>query len=369
MKSINRAISLGMGLAVLLSSFSAIASPTLARPETPPPMPTKLPGLVARRIKLDLARRVNVPASELRVVSTAVASWSNDCLDLAYIDESCQPKRIQGWNIFIREGETFNGWQYRSDRTGRRLRLDLNSQSGQSNFSTNLSRKLLHTASEQLQQPITSLRIGNIESVAWENGCLGIIDLKTACTQSLIPGFRAIVRNESKEWVYHLSADGSQIIRNTIASDPEGKVRVFLTNKQSIDMWFSAMPDLDSQTIFQSQYRNWPENYVTTTALTADGSITVTHTDLAPEIDVSSLVEQSKITGEEVAKFQSLLEQHNFSRFDQIGYHTEFPVGFGGIYVVRGAGASVELFHAETEELPDSLQPIVEAWEAITAQI
>lgn len=376
---INRAVGFGMGLAVVLNSFSAMANPlqgriavpltsshNLTRPATPPPMPTELPGLVARRIKRDLASRVNVPISRLKIGSTYVADWSNDCLELAYLDETCQQKNIQGWQVFIRDGDTFHGWMYRTDRTGRRLRLDLRSQSGHSNFSAELSQKLLHKASEQLQQPISNLSIGNIRAVTWEHECLGITESDTSCAQTTIPGFRAIVRNGPKEWVYHLSADGSQIVRNITASDSEGKVLVLLMNERVMDDLFNAIPKTDSQVIFQGLYRSLLSGYILTTTLTADGNVTTIHTSLGPDIDVSSPYDQSQISSEDVATFQALLEQHNFSRFDQIGYHTEDSVAFEGTYVITGAGASVELSHWETSELPEDLQPIVEAWEKIT---
>lgn len=370
---INRAAGFGIGLAVVLSGFSSITAPlpsanNLTRPETPPPMPAELPGLVARRIKLDLAKRVNVPIGRLNIYYADAANWSDDCLELAYLDEVCQPRDIQGWEVLVREGETFNAWGYRSDRTGRRLRLNLRSQSGQSNFSSELSQKLLHTASEQLLHPIEQLSIGDIEAVTWNDSCFDISHSDVRCTQTIISGFRAIVTDGSKEWVYHLSADGSQIVHNTIASDLEGKVRVFLTSEREIDGLFNAMPKPNSRTIFQSQYRSWPDNYIVTIALAADGKVTTTHTDLAPETDVSSLVDQHQISIEDVAAFQTLLEQQSFSSFDQVGYYTDSLVAFEGTHVITGMGAIVELFHAETYELPQNFQPIVDAWEEISLQ-
>ncbi|MFK8183882.1 MAG: hypothetical protein AB8B99_10955 [Phormidesmis sp.] len=95
-------------------------------------------------------------------------------------------------------------------------------------FSIELSQKLLHKASERLQQPINNLSIGDIQAVTWEDGCLGISAADTLCTQATMPGFRAVVINESKKWVYHLSADGDQMVRNTAASDSEGKTTISL---------------------------------------------------------------------------------------------------------------------------------------------
>lgn len=364
---INRAASFGIGLAVVLSGFSAIAAPlsparNLSRPTSPPPMPTELPELVARRIKLDLARRINVPVRRLSIYTSSVASWSNDCLELAYMNEDCQPKNIQGWNVFVRDGDTFYIWSYRTDRTGRRLRLDLGSQSRQSNFSTELSQQLLHTASEQLQQPISNLNIGSIQAITWDNECLALTEPGISCMQTTVPGFRAIVRNDSREWIYHLSADGSQIVRNVTASDSTGSVIVTFMNASS-----STAPDLNSQTIFQNYYRDWAGDNKTTTALTADGQVTTTYTTFSSGEEISSWSEQSQISREEAAAFQMLLEQHNFSSFAQIQYHTDAPVAFGGTRIITGAGASVELFHSETWELPEDLQRIMEAWESITS--
>ena len=361
---INRAASFGIGLAVVLSSFSALASPlSLMPPETPPPMPTELPGLVSRRIQLDLARRVNVPASQLQIIGTTAASWSDNCLELAFLDESCQQKEIQGWIVLVQEAGTSSFWRYRTDRTGGRLRLDLSSQPGHSNFSAELSQKLLHAASEQLLQPVSELSVGAVQAVAWKDSCLDITESDLSCTQVTIPGFRANVRAGSKDWVYHLSADGSQIARNIVASDAEGKVGIsFIDDERLID----TPSPTDSSVIFQGQYLSWLENNIRTTTLSSDGTVTFTMTSPDPNIDEPSGNVQVQISPEEVAAFQTLLARHNFSSFDQIGYHTDSAVVFEGTYTVTGLGASVGLSHSDTGELPEGLQQIVEAWEKIS---
>ncbi|MGD1897732.1 MAG: hypothetical protein ACFB16_12360 [Phormidesmis sp.] len=330
-------------------------SHNLAPLETPPPMPTELPGLVSRRIKRDLSRRINVPVDDLRIVQSTAVNWRNDCLDLAYVDESCQQKEVQGWNVEVIRQYSDNSWSYRSDRTGNRIRLDLKASSAQSDFSPALSQQLLQKASAQLQQPISSLSVGDIQAVTWNDGCLGLAEPDDLCTQAIVLGFRVIVKDGQRQWVYHISADGSQIMQNAIASSTYDITGIFLPNG------YPVSPESGPQIIFQGQSYDFVSNTASTTMLSADGTVR-SYSDAEESVFIW------QISPEDVAAFESLLTQQNFSHFDQIGY---ISVGIPipeGTYVMTGAGARVEAYYNNSIEMPEALRPVLEAWEEIASR-
>ena len=119
------------------------------------PLPSTLPGLVARRIQLDLARRLNVPARNIIIGTATPQAWNDQCLGLTQPSESCTDTETKGWRIEVESSQ--QRWVYRSDRTARRLYLEPLPNStdfNQSDFSADISQKLLETVSQQGEQPI-----------------------------------------------------------------------------------------------------------------------------------------------------------------------------------------------------------------------
>lgn len=363
---------------MLLTGLSAEASPlptttstrqasthNLTPLDTPPPMPSSLPGLVARRIQRDLASRLNVSMDSLTVTQVQAESWTDTCLGRPISENVCQERAVQGWVVRVEDANQ-RGWRYWSDRTGSRLRLVLNSQSDGRDFSADLSQSLLRSAAEQLQQPMSRLSIADIDLMTWEDGCLGLAAPDTICTQATVPGFRAVVKAGDREWIYHLSADGSQVVNNAIASDTAGTINAFLASEPDRMLLETAHSELsDSRIVFQSRYDSFLEPQIITITLTADGLVS---TVLRPidNPEQAETVYTKQIPQSDVADFEALLEQQNFSHFDQVGYYTERPVAFEGDYTLTGADATIAPYHDTIDELPVALQPVIAMWESIS---
>ncbi|HEX6384344.1 MAG TPA: META domain-containing protein [Anaerolineae bacterium] len=81
--------------------------------------PTVAPGLPAEPV-LDaqawLAERLDVPVEQVEIVETEQAEWSDSCLGLGRLNESCLTVITPGWRaIFEVNGETY---EVRTDETG-----------------------------------------------------------------------------------------------------------------------------------------------------------------------------------------------------------------------------------------------------------
>ena len=52
----------------------------------------------------------------------------------------------------------------------------------------------------------------SVESVIWSDGSLGCPQPGLMYTQALVPGWRLVVRDGQREWLYHASAGGAWLL-------------------------------------------------------------------------------------------------------------------------------------------------------------
>ncbi|XTZ12249.1 MAG: hypothetical protein ACP8RL_00455 [cyanobacterium endosymbiont of Rhopalodia inflata] len=66
-------------------------------------------------------------------------------------------------------------------------------------------------ASNLIGIKISILEIKVYEAKTWPDSCLGLTRPDEFCTQALVEGWRVIVTNGSKTWVYRTNGDGRVI--------------------------------------------------------------------------------------------------------------------------------------------------------------
>lgn len=119
-------------LGLLLSLIIAIALPNAdsqAAPVHPShspqttskTQPSPSPALLQATIQ-DLARRTKIPVKQIQVKSAIAKTWPNGCLGLARKEEMCTQMLVSGWQIVLGHGQ--HTWRYRTDQTGKNLRLE-----------------------------------------------------------------------------------------------------------------------------------------------------------------------------------------------------------------------------------------------------
>ena len=350
---------------LLTSALSASASPLpTASPDLP--MPSSLPGLVARRVQLALGRQLNVPFHTIEIEDATIQTWPDQCLGLSRPNERCAGGEAKGWEIKVRSEQEH--WVYRSDRTASRLRLE-----SLPTFSTQISQQLLETAAKDTQQPATSLQILSIRPVVWDNGCLGISTPDVVCTQSQIAGFRAIVADGPRatvyadedpgptEWIYHLSEDGLQIVQNTVASEAKAYAGTFFLSPEELVL--PAPSAFNSRIVFQSISYSFLGDATIFMTLTADGEVWLESRERQSDQPVEKIMLR-QVSVDEVISFEKLLEQQQFSDFDRVFYSYENPMwAIDGSVRLTASGTVVGI--SAIKSLPDNLQAAVEAWRTI----
>jgi hypothetical protein len=86
------------------------------------------------------------------------------------------------------------------------------SQNQTSDLPEAVSNAVLEDASKRAGQSNDKLKIIGSESRTWRDGCLGLAEPGSICTQVLVPGWEVKVSNaESQTWVYRTNNSGSMV--------------------------------------------------------------------------------------------------------------------------------------------------------------
>jgi hypothetical protein len=65
--------------------------------------------------------------------------------------------------------------------------------------------------SSKTQIPIGKLRITGATAQDWPDGCLGLPQPEEVCTLAILPGWRVVVSDGSRNWVYRTNNNGSVV--------------------------------------------------------------------------------------------------------------------------------------------------------------
>ncbi|NER84607.1 MAG: hypothetical protein F6K42_34820 [Leptolyngbya sp. SIO1D8] len=187
--------------------------PAAQQPEVPAIMeePTAtivfVPESVSDRVLDTAAQEFNVSRADLRILRFNQEVWLDGCLGLGQPNEGCLQALVNGWQLEVVHNN--QSWFYRTDATGdaiRRSDLDNNLPPSVQDF-------VLDAASSDSDVPISQLEVTSAEPEVWD-GCLGIVEPEANCTEIAIPGWRAVVQDETQTWVYHTDMTGSNIRLN-----------------------------------------------------------------------------------------------------------------------------------------------------------
>ncbi|HEY9596397.1 MAG TPA: hypothetical protein V6D33_01845, partial [Cyanophyceae cyanobacterium] len=183
----------------------------------------RLPPSVINAIRRDITRNTRIPPGQLRVVSSTQQSWPNSCLGLAQPDEACAEIFIEkGWRVVMSNGR--QTWNYRSDKTGRIVRLESQESSGNSgnpgssSLPSTVANAILQAASQQTGLPTSQLRIIKSEQITTD-GCLGLAGPEEACLQIAMQAWEVTVEAGQQRLVYRADNKGEQVRLNKDASN------------------------------------------------------------------------------------------------------------------------------------------------------
>ncbi|MBD2463686.1 hypothetical protein H6G89_22045 [Oscillatoria sp. FACHB-1407] len=349
---------------VSLLALSAIALPSLSQPAMATSLNQSvtlsaqasatttnrsLPRIVANQVLLDASQRLGISRDQLQIQDYQRRIWSDSCLGLGDINESCALVTVPGWQITVTHGQ--QRLVYHTDLAGRSLRLSRDSQT----LPSTVSDRLLQHASTESGVPVSELEVVSAEPQFWD-GCLGIYVPNDACAAIGISGWRAVVSSPSQSWVYHMNGDGSGISLNTTASDTS-LVPQFMPD--------STRPNLGSEVIFQMSREGGFAGQSIQVMLLADGQVM----QPPPHADGSSVPHLlNQLTPQQIEQFIQFLEQHQFQNFNGLTYPA--PQGSADYFTITltSQSGTTQYTDIALDQLPPQLQAIIQQWEQLQRQ-
>ncbi|MBC1192012.1 hypothetical protein PN434_11930 [Microcystis aeruginosa CS-558/01A06] len=65
--------------------------------------------------------------------------------------------------------------------------------------------------SQKTKIPVNRLQIQAAQPQTWPDGCLGLAKPGALCTQALVPGWRIVLTDNQKTWVYRTNSSGAHL--------------------------------------------------------------------------------------------------------------------------------------------------------------
>lgn len=310
-----------------------------------------LPSVIGDRVKADLAAHLGVPVDRLSIESYSRETWSDGCLGLGGPAESCLAALTEGWRVEVIDTEANQRHVYRTDLAGDQIRRQEQDREAAQSLPSSVRDRIFEAAQADASRPSESLGIIAAEQQTW-NGCYGLAAANEGCTMIAIPGWRAVISDGNRYWIYHTDATGETVRLNATASG------------STIPARFMAMVNpmaLGDETGIQSTI-TYPSGQKKTFMLEATGQLVYIqqHDDNVIQQD-TYLLDQEQL--------QSLLDQlaqHNFSHLDGIRYQpsADQPADDlnAAVVTLTTRTGTVEYVASERDALPADLQAIIQAW-------
>lgn len=210
-------ISLGAGLSLVDSATAKSLKPPQDAVSFKQFGDNDVPVGVVTAVSREISRTYRVSQNQLKVVSATQQSWSDSCLGLGQANESCLRAEVKdGWRVVMSDSR--QTWTYRTDGTGRAVRLESQGNSNNSKLPNSVADLALRTASQRTGLRTSELRIVKSEQITVD-GCLGLPRPGEACTRIAQQAWEVTVEGGKQRLVYRTNQNATLIRLNEAASN------------------------------------------------------------------------------------------------------------------------------------------------------
>jgi hypothetical protein len=288
---------------------------------------------------------------QIGVVSVTEQNWPGGCLGLPKAEEICTMAIVPGWRIEV--SDKLQTWYYRTDRTGKTLRLE---NPDRSILPQPVARKLIQQVARETNTPSGKLRITEVRATSYD-GCLGIYPRNRACAEIAIgiPGWEAIVTSPDRSYVYHLSYKAERIVQNPTASGAKRKITVSLAT-------FGEISPLAVNEVFSSSTSGDLTGRMSRIVLTQDGKIT--RYQSSPTARFAPVVIKT-VSIDRLNAFKKTLENRQFPNLNGLTYLTSAALADYPTTTYQSQSTATQFIDLEKQSLPRSLQQSIASWESL----
>jgi hypothetical protein len=291
--------------------------------------------------------------AQIAVVSVSEQNWPDGCLGLPQAGEICSMAIVTGWRIEV--SDKLQTWYYRTDRTGKTLRLE---NPDRSILPQPVARKLIQQVARETNTQARKLRITEVRSRTY-GGCLGIYRPNRGCTKIAIPGWQAIVTSPDRTHIYHLTQNADRIVQNQTASGAKRKINVSFGT-------FGEIAPLANNEIFRSSTSGDLTGRMMSTVLTQDGKIT--RYQSSPTARFAPVVIKT-LSVDRLNAFKKTLENRQLPNLNGLSYLTSPAVADYPTTTYQSQSTVTQFIDLEKQSLPKSLRESIASWESLIAPV
>lgn len=215
-------------------------------------------------------------------------------------------------------------------------------------------------------------RITEYSKETWPNGCLGLAEPDQICTQALVPGWRVVISDGSRTWVYRTDTNGrtirlenQSVSGNLPKSDRLNRNEIIAANIiRPVPIPASELPPaLDKDVVFRTVSSGGITGRTYETTLLNDGRLM--RVRIGDANDSERSVRQ--ISPAQLQRFQQLLKRQSLSRFNGLSYPA--PRGAADFITVTITSSFGTTRYADMVQnnLPQPLRQVVQTWNQLTA--
>jgi hypothetical protein len=343
-------------LSIALPIASTANIPALSQPTNRPSAAKQAPTpAVIQSIRQAVKKQFG--GLQIGVVSVTEQNWPDGCLGLPKSGEICTMAIVPGWRVEV--SDKLQTWYYRTDRTGKTLRLE---NPDRSILPQPVASKLIRHVARETNTPSGKLRITEVRAKTYD-GCLGIYYPNRACTKIAIPGWEAIivpigfanVTSLDRTYVYHLSQNAQKIAQNTTASGAKRKIDVSFGT-------FGKIAPLAVNEVFSSSTSGDMTGRMSRIVLTQDGKIT--RYQSSPTARFAPVVIKT-VSIDRLNAFKKTLESRQFPNLNGLTYLTSAALADYPTTTYQSQSTATQFIDLEKQSLPKSLQQSIASWESL----
>ena len=154
-----------------------------------------------------LAGELGVAEAEIEVISAEMTEFTDSCLGLGQLNESCLQAITPGWLVLLNvEGQEY---EVHTDETGEQARIAPLESQGAADPEAATAAAVALLAGE-LGVAEAEIELVSLEGAEFTDSCLGLGQANESCLQAITPGWRVVLSAGGQEYEVRTDATGGQ---------------------------------------------------------------------------------------------------------------------------------------------------------------
>lgn len=157
-----------------------------------------------------VAEESQQPIDSLAFQQAIPQTWPDTCLGLG--GNNCTAIAIPGWQITVISDTLNQTWDYRTNRDGSIIRQAIDQSSAGTpeleRLPESVRQAVLKDLARRRRLPLRTIEIVNATPEIWSDNCLGLPFWNSECEEGELDGWRVVVKNSRRSWVYRTDSQG-----------------------------------------------------------------------------------------------------------------------------------------------------------------